>query len=440
MWPFYHPAWCSQRIVYYKFKLGWTALKGTGSHNSFLFSGHPNGIPTEKEPKKAREKQCMKNTGAIFKYFEFIGKKNVSACDTETSTISSQKSVQLSSSDRVDFEVLANKPVIVGEKLEPMVEVEIPEEINTVDGIVLVNSTKSTGTSESISDCNDIGTWPVLIPDNFQIFVVTRGYKTVLHLDCEFAEVIRPKPRDSTKGPKGVVKKLSRDWFFRIMPNGDKILRTWMAHPPFKKALFCSCCRLFGVIVNDKSGFNTINGFNQWWKLNSKVSEHESSSVPIENFEKWQRLQMKLKAGATIDKTTQNMIVKEKQKLRTYLFAKYDPNRCEHLIKVKLQKKVSISYLSPEIQNEFISCLGNHVRKIILSEVKEAKYFTIVFDSTPDYSHKDQTSQILRYVKLDGTKVQVTESFIDFLETDGKKAKDIAKMILDKFKSNELDI
>ncbi|KAK4881943.1 hypothetical protein RN001_005262 [Aquatica leii] len=83
----------------------------------------------------------------------------------------------------------------------------------------------------------------------------------------------------------------------------------------------------------------------------------------------------------------------------------------------------NVSYLSPEIQNEFINCLGNHVRKKILAEVKEAKYFTIVFDITPDLSHKDQTSQILRYVKLDDTKVQVMESFIDFLETEGKKAK-----------------
>lgn len=53
---------------------------------------------------------------------------------------------------------------------------------------------------------------------------------------------------------------------------------------------------------------------------------------------------------------------------------------------------------------------------------------------------EDQTSQILRYVKLDGTKVQVTKSFIDFLETEGKKAKDMVKMILDKIESDGLDI
>ncbi|KAK4887127.1 hypothetical protein RN001_003398 [Aquatica leii] len=108
-----------------------------------------------------------------------------------------------------------------------------------------------------------------------------------------------------------------------------------------------------------------------------------------------------------------------------HLLAKYDLVLCEHLTKVKLQKKVCVSYLSPEIQNEFINCLGNHVRKKILAEVKEAKYFTIVFDSTPDLSHKDQT---------------MMESFSDFLETEGKKAEDISKMILDKIESNGLDM
>ncbi|KAK4873255.1 hypothetical protein RN001_015284 [Aquatica leii] len=107
-----------------------------------------------------------------------------------------------------------------------------------------------------------------------------------------------------------------------------------------------------------------------------------------------------------------------------HLLAKYDPR----VLPITRNK------------NEFINCLGNHVRKKILAEVKEAKYFTIVFDSTPDLSHKDQTSQILRYVKLDDTKVQVIESFIDFSETEGKKAEDISKIILDKIESDGLDI
>jgi len=47
---------------------------------------------------------------------------------------------------------------------------------------------------------------------------------------------------------------------------------------------------------------------------------------------------------------------------------------------------------------------------------KEAKYFSIAFNSTPDASHKDQPSQILHYVMIDGDKVKVVESSVDFIK------------------------
>ena len=87
------------------------------------------------------------------------------------------------------------------------------------------------------------------------------------------------------------------------------------------------------------------------------------------------------------------------------LLAKYDPVLREYLTKVKLGKKNAISYMSPLIQNEFINLLGDQVRKQIIQQVREAKYFCVIFDSTPDISHNDQTSQVLRYVRIVGPKV-----------------------------------
>ena len=60
----------------------------------------------------------------------------------------------------------------------------------------------------------------------------------------------------------------------------------------------------------------------------------------------------------------------------------------EHLVKVKLGKKIATSYLSPEIQNEFVSILAEQVRKKIIDQIKESKYFCIIFDSTPDVSQE----------------------------------------------------
>ncbi|XP_026482738.1 uncharacterized protein LOC113390967 [Ctenocephalides felis] len=150
-----------------------------------------------------------------------------------------------------------------------------------------------------------------------------------------------------------------------------------------------------GWASTDLQSFNTENGFNKWWKLNPKIDEHE---------------------------------------------AKYDPVLREHVVKIKMGNKYSISYLSPKIQNEFIKLLGGAVRRTIVDKIKQAKYFCIIFDSTPDISHKDQTSQISRHVVIDGSEVKVVESFIDFVETKRKTAGEITNMILTKLENDGLDI
>ena len=82
------------------------------------------------------------------------------------------------------------------------------------------------------------------------------------------------------------------------------------------------------------------------------------------------------------------------------LLAKYDPVIRNHLIRNRENPR-SVSYMSHDIQNEFISLLAQKVRSQILEEVKQAKYFGIIIDSTPDISHVEQLSEVLRYVKLD---------------------------------------
>lgn len=92
------------------------------------------------------------------------------------------------------------------------------------------------------------------------------------------------------------------------------------------------------------------------------------------------------------------------------------------------------------IQNDFIELLGSAVRKAIMDQIKQAKYFCMTFDSTPDISHKNQTSQIIRYVVINGSEVKVVESFINFVETKGKTAEEITNTILTRLKNDGLDI
>ena len=63
-----------------------------------------------------------------------------------------------------------------------------------------------------------------------------------------------------------------------------------------------------------------------------------------------------------------------------------------------------------------------------------------MFDSTPDISHTDQMSEVIRYVKIHNGKVEVREVFLGLFPLRGKKADDLSSDILTNLKSDGLDI
>ena len=63
------------------------------------------------------------------------------------------------------------------------------------------------------------------------------------------------------------------------------------------------------------------------------------------------------------------------------LVAQYDPLLKSHIEHAR-QNPGSVSYLSPEIQNEFVSILASTARNHLLSDIKRNKYFGMMFHST----------------------------------------------------------
>jgi len=64
------------------------------------------------------------------------------------------------------------------------------------------------------------------------------------------------------------------------------------------------------------------------------------------------------------------------------LLGKYDPVLTELLQRPEGTTK----YLSPAIQNEIITALGDKVKYDILLEIRKAPFFSYIFDSTQDIS------------------------------------------------------
>ena len=104
------------------------------------------------------------------------------------------------------------------------------------------------------------------------------------------------------------------------------------------------------------------------------------------------------------------------------LLAKYNAVIKEHLSAIQLSSKGMTTYLSPTIQNEFVELFEKKVKHLILKEIKAAKYFSVLLDSTPDVSHINQMALIVRPLKVDSSEVQIKESFLNFFPPHRKNA------------------
>ena len=119
------------------------------------------------------------------------------------------------------------------------------------------------------------------------------------------------------------------------------------------------------------------------------------------------------------------------------LLAKYSPVLSKHLSDIRISKKMTTTYLSPTIQNELVLLLSKKVKNMILQDVREAKYFAIMCDSTPDILHTDQMTL---YSQIYNIQKQVMESFLNFFPLSGKTAAEISQSILDELELNNLDV
>lgn len=84
------------------------------------------------------------------------------------------------------------------------------------------------------------------------------------------------------------------------------------------------------------------------------------------------------------------------------------------------------TYISKTVQNELIDICKEVIQENILAKVKEAKFFSVIFDETTDISHIQQLSLSFRYFY----KGDIREDFVTFCnayemlrcnEIDGEK-------------------
>jgi len=260
---------------------------------------------------------------------------------------------------------------------------------------------------------------------------------------------------------------LSKSFFISTLVNGEKIKRTFLVYSESKGSIFCAPCYLFGGTTS----FATV-GFSDWKKGEEKIKRHENSKnhklcviKMKERGEVLNRIDQKLKYQVETEisywKNVLNRVVAVVKSLSSRglsfrgdddhfgsvhngnfmmsleLIAQFDPFLAQHIEKFGNKGKGSTSYLSFNIYEQFISIMADNVIQQMVKEIKEAKYFSISIDSTPDISHVDQLSFIFRYVQNNGSPV---ERFLGFLPNSGHKSEELADAVFLVLESHGLDI
>jgi Domain of unknown function (DUF4371) len=98
--------------------------------------------------------------------------------------------------------------------------------------------------------------------------------------------------------------------------------------------------------------------------------------------------------------------------------------------------------LSPDIQIELISVLGNALRQHLTQEIRAAPFFSVMGDSTKDVSKVEKFSNCYRYVFLDyeANTATVRETFLSFIPERDQSAEAVADMIMSQMNESGLNI
>lgn len=303
----------------------------------------------------------------------------------------------------------------------------------------------------------DPATWNENNDDNFIDYFIKNPPDQNIELVTATAKLIGDKKRS-----------LSKNSFFRYKKNNEITKREWLVLSPSTLSVYCWVCKLFSKV---KTAL-TSSGLNDWKHVNDRICEHENS---VHHRDAIISMSLRLNSKQRIDSNLVSQFNSETKYWRNVLtrvvatvkflskrglsffgcdetigsvkngnflgclelISEFDPFLANHLNKYGNCGTGRANYISTTTINEFIDIMSQKVQNEIIKEVKHAKYYSIITDSTPDISHVDQLCLVIRYVDHDNLPV---ERFLTFIPTQSHRAEHLFDTISACLKDLNLDI
>ncbi|CAH2283897.1 zinc finger MYM-type 1-like [Pelobates cultripes] len=322
-------------------------------------------------------------------------------------------------------------------------------------------------TSLAILDLSDPANWPAVLTTSLRDSLVRKGPAK------QKTNFIFPKDAANRRFTKANYK--------RRLPNGEETVRNWLVYSVKLNKVFCFCCKLFATKVTTSL---TRGGYNDWKNLSQNLSIHEKSNSHLVAIRDWNELSRRFGCGKTIDAASQRLLANETQHWQDVVkrligIVKYLGRQClafrgsrdtlysdnngnylqlvemlatfdtvmqEHLKRIK-NKDIFQHYLGKDIQNKLIILIAKEITKHILQLLKNAKYYSIILDCTPDITLIEQMTIIVRFVSIkEGEsptaepEICIDEKFLGFIQIQSSTGEGLTEAILSELEKLKIPV
>lgn len=252
----------------------------------------------------------------------------------------------------------------------------------------------------------------------------------------------------------------------------------WLHYSVSEDGVYCKACAIFapGDIRRQKLGLFVTKPFQIWTKQSSAFTSHEAHQYHQDAMTRMvsfrdacstptQSVACRLNKERKEQVARNTLVVKSllecvffcgKQGLpfrghRDDYTASEEDNKGNFIELVQFRAKTdevlhshlekaprNAVYTSKTIQNQMISLVASTIQDKIISDIKDAKYFTILADEVADCANVEQLSIVIRFVQV-GSK-EIREEFLDFVTVERTTGNSISSALLSWLEAHGLDI